>query len=188
MMSTIIMVATARLAAFNIKEIANLTDTDDMELSRIGMPMDDNSHLLKEIRNKTGKKILEMVRLLILLLLNHLIPLFNFLASIFYTQIFAMIDENAKLCGGSLASTLEIYMDEWSQLGEIPRFVEELAYLRGLNVGITVGLQSLSQLKQKYKENWESVLDCCDSILFLGSNSKETLEYITTLLGKKNLV
>ena len=96
-----------------------------------------------------------------------------------------MIDENAKLCGGSLASTLEIYMDEWSQLGEIPRFVEELAYLRGLNVGITVGLQSLSQLKQKYKENWESVLDCCDSILFLGSNSKETLEYITTLLGKK---
>ena len=57
MMSTIIMVATARLAAFNIKEIANLTDTDDMELSRIGMPMDDNSHLLKEIRNKTGKNI-----------------------------------------------------------------------------------------------------------------------------------
>ena len=77
MMSTIIMVATARLAAFNIKEIANLTDTDDMELSRIGMPMDDNSHLLKEIRNKTGK-ILEMVRLLILLLLNHLIPLLIF--------------------------------------------------------------------------------------------------------------
>lgn len=69
--------------------------------------------------------------------------------------------------------------------GEIPRFVEELAYLRGLNVGITIGLQSLSQLKKKYKESWESVLDCCDTTLFLGSNSKETLEYIVTLLGKK---
>lgn len=69
--------------------------------------------------------------------------------------------------------------------GEIPRFVEELAYLRGLNVGITIGLQSLSQLKKKYKESWESVLDCCDITLFLGSNSKETLEYIVTLLGKK---
>ena len=41
--------------------------------------------------------------------------------------------------------------------GEIPRFVEELAYLRGLNVGITIGLQSLSQLKKKYKDSWESI-------------------------------
>lgn len=69
--------------------------------------------------------------------------------------------------------------------GEIPRFIEELAYLRGLNVGITIGLQSLSQLKNKYKDNWESALDCCDSTLFLGSNSKETLEYMVALLGKK---
>lgn len=51
--------------------------------------------------------------------------------------------------------------------------------------GITMGLQSLSQLKNRYKENWESVIDCVDSLLFLGSNSKETLEYIVALLGKK---
>lgn len=57
MMSTIIMTATARLAAFNIKEIANLTDTDDMELDRIGMPLEDNSPLLKEINRTTGKHI-----------------------------------------------------------------------------------------------------------------------------------
>ena len=69
--------------------------------------------------------------------------------------------------------------------GEIPRFVEELAYLRGLNVGITIGLQSLSQLKKKYKDSWESVLDCVDSILFLGSSAKESLEYMVSLLGKK---
>ncbi len=46
-------------------------------------------------------------------------------------------------------------------------------------------MQSLSQLKQKYKESWESVLDCCDSTLFLGGMSKETLEYLSSLLGKK---
>lgn len=45
-----------------------------------------------------------------------MIGTFNFLASIFYTQVFAMIDENAKLCGGSLPTPLEIYMDEWAQL------------------------------------------------------------------------
>ena len=72
--------------------------------------------------------------------------------------------------------------------GEIPRFVEELAYLRGLNVGITIGLQSLSQLKKKYKDSWESVLDCVDSILFLGSSAKESLEYMISLLRQENLV
>lgn len=51
--------------------------------------------------------------------------------------------------------------------------------------GITIGLQSISQLKKKYKDSWETALDCVDSILFLGSNSKETLEYIVSLLGKK---
>ena len=51
--------------------------------------------------------------------------------------------------------------------------------------GITMGLQSLSQLKNRYKENWESVIDCVDTIIFLGSNAKETLEYIVVLLGKK---
>ena len=75
--------------------------------------------------------------------------------------------------------------------GEIPRFVEELAYLRGLNVGITIGLQSLSQLAQLkalYKDSWESVLDCVDSILFLGSSAKESLEYMVSLLRQENLV
>ena len=184
MMSTIIMVATARLAAFNIKEIANLTDTDDMELERIGMPLDDESPLLKQI-NKTTNKTIKNGKIAYFIVTKPSDSTFNFLASLFYTQVFAMIDENAKLCGGSLATPLEIYMDEWAQLGEIPRFVEELAYLRGLNVGITIGLQSLSQLKKKYKDSWESVLDCVDSTLFLGSNSKETLEYIVALLGKK---
>ena len=70
--------------------------------------------------------------------------------------------------------------------GEIPRFIEELAYLRGLNVrNNDSDYNHFGQLKKVYRDNWESVLDCVDTILFLGSNSKETLEYIVTLLGKK---
>lgn len=115
MMSTIIMVATARLAAFNIKEVANLTDIDDMELDRIGMPTDDNSPLLQEINESTGKNI-RNGKIAYFIVTKPSDGTFNFLASIFYTQVFAMIDENAKRCGGSLANPLEIYMDEWAQL------------------------------------------------------------------------
>ncbi len=115
MLSTIIMVATARLAAFNIKEIANLTETDDMELNRIGMPLDDDSPLLKEINKTTGKNI-KNGKIAYFIVTKPSDSTFNFLASLFYTQVFAMIDENAKLCGGSLPTSLEIYMDEWAQL------------------------------------------------------------------------
>lgn len=115
MMSTIIMVATARLAAFNIKEVADLTNTDNMELNRIGMPTSDNSPLLKEINETTGKQV-KNGKIAYFIVTKPSDSTFNFLASIFYTQVFAMIDENAKLCGGSLATPLEIYMDEWAQL------------------------------------------------------------------------
>lgn len=119
MMSTIIMVATARLAAFNIKEIAELTDTDDMELERVGMPIDDNSPLLKEINKNEGKNI-RNGKIAIFIVTKPSDTTFNYLASLFYTQLFAIIDQNAERCGGSLATPLEIYMDEWAQLRRNP--------------------------------------------------------------------
>lgn len=64
-------------------------------------------------------------------------------------------------------------------------FQEMLAYVRGLNVGIVICLQSLAQLKEFYKDTWENILDCCDTIMLIGSNTKETNEYFSTLLGKK---
>ena len=115
MMSTIIMVATARLAAFNIKEVAELTDTDDMEIDRIGMPLDDDSELLKDINKKAGKHI-GNGKIAYFIITKPSDSTFNYLASLFYTQVFSMIDENAKRCGGSLPTSLDIFMDEWPQL------------------------------------------------------------------------
>lgn len=185
MMSTIITLATSRLAGFNIEEIADMTGTDDMELDRIGMPLDNER--LKRINEESGKKI-GNGKIAYFIITKPSDDTFNFIANMFYTQLFTMIDTNAKRMGGSLITPLEILLDEWAQLGEIPRFKEELAYTRGLNVGITIGLQSLSQLIARYKDSWQLVLDCCDSILFLGSTAKETLEYLVAILRKKNLV
>ena len=56
-----------------------------------------------------------------------------------------------------------------------------------MDCGIAIILQSLSQLKKIYKDEWETALDCCDYIFFLGSRSKETLEYMSTMLGKQTL-
>jgi len=166
MMSTIIMTASARLAPFNIAELEKMTADDTMDLNRIGAKGDEGKIAIFIITSPNNQT-------------------FNFLANIMYSQIFSIIDYNASKNNGSLPSGCQLYMDEWSQLGTIPRYLEMLAYVRGLNVGIVTGLQSLSQLKKVYKDNWETALDCCDYVLFLGSRSKETLEYMMNMLGKK---
>lgn len=166
MMSTIIMTASARLAPFNIAELERMTADDTMDLNRIGAKGDEGKIAIFIITSPNNQT-------------------FNFLANIMYSQIFSIIDYNASKNNGSLPSGCQLYMDEWSQLGTIPRYLEMLAYVRGLNVGIVTGLQSLSQLKKVYKDNWETALDCCDYVLFLGSRSKETLEYMMNMLGKK---
>lgn len=166
MMSTIIMTASARLAPFNISEIEAMTVDDTIELNRIGGKGNEGKIAYFIINSPNDST-------------------FNFIASILYTQIFSIIDANASNNNGSLATPCQIYCDEWAQLGVIPRYLENLAYVRGLNCGITTCLQSLSQLKKVYKDNWETALDCCDYVLFMGSRSKETLEYFSSMLGKK---
>ena len=167
-LTTVTLEAVARLNSFNVKEVKNLTSDDDMELNRIGKGGDEGKIAYFIITNPNDNT-------------------FNYLANMFYSQIFNIIDKNAKENDGSLAVPTDLYMDEWYQLGEIPRFLEILAYIRGLNCGVLIGVQSVGQLEGRYKDNWETVFDCCDHILFLGSKSKKTLDYLSAIMGKQTL-
>lgn len=182
MMSTIIMTATARLGCFNINALAKMTNDDNMELDRIGMPI--NQDELDKINSQSTRKS-GNGKVAYFIITKPSNSTFNFIGTLMYTQLFQWIDENALRCGGSLATPLDMYMDEFRQQGQIPMFQEMLAYVRGLNVGIVICLQSLAQLKEFYKDTWENILDCCDTIMLIGSNTKETNEYFSTLLGKK---
>lgn len=182
MMSTIIMTATARLGCFNIKALADMTNDDTMELDRIGMPMDKEE--LKKINDKSTRKS-GHGKVAYFIITKPSNNTFNFIGTLMYTQMFQQIEENALRCGGSLATPLDMYMDEFRQQGEIPMFQEMLAIVRGYNVGIVICLQSLAQLKEFYKDTWENILDCCDTMILIGSNTKETNEYFSTILGKK---
>ena len=167
-LTTVTLEAVARLNSFNVKEVKNLTSNDDMELNRIGKGGDEGKIAYFIITNPNDNT-------------------FNYLANMFYSQIFNIIDKNAKENDGSLAVPTDLYMDEWYQLGEIPRFLEILAYIRGLNCGVLIGVQSVGQLEGRYKDNWETVFDCCDHILYLGSKSKKTLDYMSAIMGKQTL-
>ena len=177
-MASIMLSAASRLAPFNIPQVANFINDDDMELQRLGVAEDTPS--APGVESHGGRIIWFIVT-------KPSEQTFNFIANMFYTQCFQMIDIVAKKNKGSCPTPVDFYMDEWAQLGEIPRFVETLSYVRGLNCGITIGLQSLDQLKNVYKDSWQTAIDDCDFILYLGSTSKDTLEYFVTLLGEETI-
>lgn len=166
MLKTIVMTAVARLAPMNIEEMAYVTSCDELELDSLGMPGDQG-------------------KIAIFLITKPSDDAFNFLANLMYSQLFSLLDYNADKFNGYLPTNVDIFLDEFKQLGEIPRFAENLAYVRSFNVGFAIFLQSLSQIKEIYEKSWETILDCCDTILFLGSNSDSTLQYMEDMIGSK---
>lgn len=90
-------------------------------------------------------------------------------------------------CGLYLPYHVRFMLDEFANIGQIPQFTKKLATMRKYEISSTVVLQSISQLKEIYKDDWSSIIGNCDSFLFLGCPELETQEYVSKRLGKKTI-
>lgn len=163
---SIVISAVARLAPFRTKEVRRLFSYDNMDLDRIG----EERYAIFVVTPPTDKS-------------------FNFIAGMLYTQLFQELQYCAtqvhKHDGQRLPVPCRFIMDEFYNTCEIPQFVNILSYARSFGISITIILQSLEQIKAMYEKEWGVVVDNCNTILYLGSiNHKDTLEYMSQLLGK----
>lgn len=161
-----ILISTAvRLQAFNIPEVMSLTCCDTLHLEELG---DEKQALYIIIPSSDDT--------------------FNFLAAMMYTQMFDVLYDRANFKhGGRLPVHVRCLLDEFANLGQIPRFEELLATMRSMEISANVIIQNLSQLKKMYKDSWENVLGNCDSLLFLGGQEPTTLEHVSKMLGKETI-
>ena len=161
-----ILISTAvRLQVFNIPEVMDLTCCDNIHLETIG---DKPAAMFIIIPSSDDT--------------------FNFLAAMMYTQLFDVLYDRANFkYGGRLPVHVRCLLDEFANLGQIPRFEELLATMRSMEISANVIIQNLSQLKKMYKDSWENVLGNCDSLLFLGGQEPTTLEHISKTLGKETI-
>ncbi|WP_154662918.1 VirD4-like conjugal transfer protein, CD1115 family [Ruminococcus albus] len=161
-----ILISTAvRLQAFNIPEVMDLTSCDNIHLETIG-----------------DKPVAMFI------IIPSSDDTFNFLAAMMYTQLFDVLYDRANFkYGGRLPVHVRCLLDEFANLGQIPRFEELLATMRSMEISANVIIQNLSQLKKMYKDSWENVLGNCDSLLFLGGQEPTTLEHISKTLGKETI-
>ncbi len=161
-----ILISTAvRLQAFNIPDVMDLTCCDNIHLEMIG-------------DEKTAMYII----------IPSSDDTFNFLAAMMYTLLFDVLYDRANFKhGGRLPIHVRCLLDEFANVGTIPRFEELLATMRSMEILANVIIQNLSQLKKMYKDSWENVLGNCDSLLFLGGQEPTTLEHVSKTLGKETI-
>ena len=155
----------ARLAPFDIKELRERMETDEMELDTVG----DRKTALFVIISDTDDT-------------------FNFVVSILYTQLFNLLCDKADdVYGGRLPVHVRCLLDEFANIGQIPKFEKLIATIRSREISASIILQSQSQLKAIYKDNADTIVGNCDTTLFLGGKEKTTLKEMSEILGKETI-
>ncbi len=163
--SSILISCGARLAPFDIKELRDLMEYDDLQLDTLG-------------DRKTA----------LFIIISDTDDTFNFVAAILYTQLFNLLCDKADdEYGGKLPVHVRCLLDEFANIGQIPRFEKLIATIRSREISASIILQSQSQLKAIYRDSADTIIGNCDTTLFLGGKEQSTLKEISEVLGKETI-
>ncbi len=154
-----------RLAAFNLKQIADLTCTDELDLASIG-----------------ERKVA------LFCCIPDADTSLNYLVGMIYSQLFQTLYYVAdRLHGGKLPMPVHCIMDEFPNVALPDDFDKILATMRSRAISCSIIVQNMSQIKALFKDSHESLVGNCDELLYLGGNEKETHKYLSELLGKATI-
>lgn len=155
----------ARLAPFDIRELREITAYDEIELDTLG-------------DRKTA----------LFIIISDTDDTFNFLVSMAYTQLFNLLCDKADdVYGGRLPIHVRCLIDEAANIGQIPKLEKLMATIRSREISACLVLQAQSQLKALYKDNADTIIGNCDSMIFLGGKEKTTLKDLSETLGKETI-
>ena len=154
-----------RLAPFDIAELREITQYDELELDTLG---DEKTALF--------------------LIMSDTDATFNFLISMIYTQLFNLLCEKADdVYGGRLPIHVRCLIDECANIGQIPNLEKLVATIRSREISACLVLQAKSQLKAIYKDNADTIIGNMDSQIFLGGSEQTTLKDLNATLGKETI-
>jgi type IV secretion system protein VirD4 len=161
---SILVSAAVRLAAFNLPQVKAITDHDEMDLYSLG---EKKCALFAVIPDNDTT--------------------FHFLVSLLYAQAFQTLYYSAdQIHHGALPRHVHFILDEFAAM-PLPGFTRELATMRSRNISASTIIQNMAQIKELYKDSWETIPGNSDTILYLGGNEVSTHKYISEALGKSTI-
>ena len=166
-LKSIIISCNVRLAPIATAGIRELLSYDEMDIDKLGDPGE--KAVIFGILSDTDKTL-------------------SFLFAILMWQTIDQLCRKALTdYGGKLPTPVHFIFDEFANIGTIPQIEETIAVTRSRNIGITIILQSMSQLESKYDKKAQTIVDCCDTTLFLGGKSNSTNKEIAEMIGKQTI-
>ena len=171
-MTSVLSIASSRFAVFDHEAVRNLISRDSMEMEKwqtektavfIAIPETDKS--------------------------------FNFIATTMFTMMFRQLPKTAdeiiqglhKDCKAEDLIHIRLILDEFANFGRFPNFTETLSSVRSREISIDIIIQAISQLKALYKDQWETIFNNCATLVYLGTNDKETMNYFSMRSGKQTI-
>lgn len=162
--ASILVSLAVRMAPFNIPQVQRITNEDEMDLFSLG---EDKTALFAVIPD------------------NH--TTFNFLVSLLYQQAFICLYHSAdQIHKGRLPRHVRFILDEFASI-RLEGYPRELATMRSRNISSCTIIQNMAQIKEIYKDSWETIPGNSDTILYLGGNEAGTHKYISDALGKASI-
>ncbi|MCI8526398.1 MAG: type IV secretory system conjugative DNA transfer family protein [Oscillospiraceae bacterium] len=161
---SILVSAAVRLAPFNLPQLKAITDHDEMDLYTLG----ERKCALYAVIPDNDQS-------------------FNFLVSLLYAQAFQALYYSAdQIHHGALPCHVHFVLDEFAAM-PLPGFTRELATMRSRNISASTIIQNIAQIKELYRDSWETIPGNSDTILFLGGNEAGTHKFISEALGKSTI-
>ena len=159
-----------RLAVFNIPELKELLSDDELHLEEIGKPrIDEKGNMIKTV---------------LFVAISDYDSTYSFMASVIYQQLYEILyriaDSTPK---GKLPIHTRFILDEFANTGKQQDFEIKIATMRSREISVDIILQNLAQLKNLYKESWETIVGNTDVTLFLGGKEYSTLEQLSKWIG-----
>ena len=162
--SSILISCGARLAPFDIRELRELMESDELELDTLG----DRKTALFIITSDTDST-------------------FDFVTAMIVSQLFNLLCTKADdVYGGRLPIHVRCLLDEVANI-TIPNLERLISVFRSREISACLVVQAQSQLKAIYKDNADTIIGNCDTTLFLGGKEKTTLKEISEVLGKETI-
>lgn len=168
--TSVLAVASARYAVFDHKEVKTLIERDTIEMDKWNI-------------EKTA----------VFITIPETNKAFNFLASLMFAMMFDVLTHQADdMLQGLIHQDKELLhiqfiIDEFANIGKIPNFNEVLASIRSREMSAKIIIQAISQLQAMYHNDWKTIINNCATILYLGTQDKETMEYFSMRSGKQTI-
>lgn len=163
---SILVTASVRLAAFIFPQYAAMMQTDEMDFASLG---ERKRAIFCVIPVNDGSM--------------------NYLVSMLLTQCFQQLYLRAdERYNGRLPVPVRVIQDEWANVAQPDSYPKVLATCRSYNIGIDIIVQNIQSIKARYRDECQSIIGNCDTLLFLGGgNEPESLEFMSKLLGKETI-